>query len=232
MFDRIAPRYDFLNRLLSARRDVAWRRTLAERLPGISQVAQQVLPNFISDPDPQDAVHVTGDLLSIGTLEPRKNQGYLLHVLAAARDKGFSYRLTLAGDGPSRAEFENLAVELGLQDQVRFLGFYPDAWRLLPGHRAYVHAAHLENMPLTLIEALAFARPILAPATGGVPEIVRDGREGGHWPLDDADAAADQLIALMKDEARLASFSASARDRYQSEFSIHAVGPRWLAALA
>jgi glycosyltransferase involved in cell wall biosynthesis len=207
-------------------------KTLARRLPEISAVPQEVLPNFIAEPLEQAVVSPSRDLLTIGTLEPRKNQGFLLKVLAATRDKGYSYQLTLAGDGPSRAEFERLASELGLEEQVEFLGFYHDAWRLLPGHRAYVHAAQMENMPLTLIEALAFSRPILAPATGGIPEIVRDGENGRHWSLDDVDAASDMLIELMEDEECLSAFSASAADRYRSHFCIDAVGSRWLAALA
>lgn len=208
------------------------RRTVRARVPELDRVPQFVLPNFPETPRrdlPPPAIE--GDLLAIGTLEPRKNQGFLLQVLAEAGRRGRRYTLTLAGDGPSRGEYEALAQRLGVAAQVRFAGFVPGAARLLAAHRALVHSAHLENMPLTLVEALASGRPILAPAVGGIPEVYADGVEGRYWPLDDPAEAADRLIGVLEDPQVYARCAGAARQAYEQRFSREVLVPRWLAVL-
>lgn len=209
------------------------RRIVLARNPALSSVEQAVIPNF-----PEHAVDslpeapaLRADIISIGTLEPRKNQGYLLHVLAETRRLGYRYRLTLAGDGPSRVEWEALATQRGIRDQVEFLGYVAGASRLLPAHRVYAHAAQMENLPLTLIEALSCGLPIFAPPVGGIPEVFDDGVEGVAWPLDDAAACATRLIAVLENESTLRHMSEAARLRYETHFAPDLLGPKWLSAI-
>jgi glycosyltransferase involved in cell wall biosynthesis len=124
-----------------------------------------------------------GDLVSIGTLEPRKNQAYLLRVLAAINAQGRAYTLSLVGQGPDRKQLKDLARELGVAHQVRFLGYRGKAAHLLAGYRAYVHAATMENLSVTVIEALASELPVFAAPVGGIPEIFRRLRRAstGRW---------------------------------------------------
>lgn len=209
------------------------RRAVLERLPELAAVPLHVIHNFLPAPDEAEdqRPQLSGDLLSIGTLEPRKNQGYLLHVLAEARRRGHRFTLTLAGDGRDNAALRHEARRLGIDSQVVFAGFVPAAARLLATHRILVHAAHMENMPLTLIEALAHGRPVLAPAVGGIPEIFADGVEGRFWPLTDCGKAAECLIRLLEDEAEYEQTRAAAFRRYRKLFAPAVLGPRWLAVL-
>lgn len=209
------------------------RRIVLARNPGMAAVEHAVIPNFPEhEVEPvADAAAPRADLISIGTLEPRKNQGYLLHVLAAAKRLGHRYSLTLAGDGPSRKEWESLAERLGIADQVEFLGYVSGASRFLPGHRVYAHAALMENLPITLLEALSCGLPVFAPAVGGIPEIFDDGVEGIEWPLDDATACAQKLIVLLENTGALEAVSRAARQCYRARFSPEVLGPKWIDAI-
>jgi glycosyltransferase involved in cell wall biosynthesis len=208
------------------------RRIVVERNQGLATVEQAVIPNF-PEHEVEQVMDVAprADLISIGTLEPRKNQGYLLHVLAEAKRLGHRYRLTLVGDGPSRKEWEKLAERLGIADQVEFLGYVNGASRFLPGHRVYAHAALMENLPITLLEALSCGLPAFAPAVGGIPEIFDDGVEGNLWPLDDATACAQKLIALLENAEAWGAMSRAARQRYETRFSSEVLGRLWMKAL-
>jgi glycosyltransferase involved in cell wall biosynthesis len=211
----------------------AWAGDLLQtRVAGLTAVPSVTVPNFVdlrrhglSDPP------VVGDLVSVGTLEPRKNQGYLLEVLKAAEARGHRLRLSLVGDGASRAEWTRRASDLGLADRVGFLGFRDNARAVMAGHRAYVHAAHLENLPFALIEAMAEGLPVVAGAVGGIPSMFEDGVEGLFWPLDDADAAAGILVSMLSEPGRVEQMGAAARRRAEQDYAAEVVVPRLEAFL-
>lgn len=208
-------------------------RIVLARNPALASVEQRVIPNFPehSAGKAPEAQPLRADIISIGTLEPRKNQGYLLHVLAETRRQGYLYRLTLVGDGPSRAEWEVLAKQVGVADQVEFLGYVAEASSLLPAHRVYAHAAQMENLPLTLIEALSCGLPIFAPPVGGIPEVFEDGVEGVAWPLDEAAVCAARLIAVLENESTWSRMSRAAKLHYETHFAPDLLGPKWISAI-
>lgn len=205
-------------------------RELAARIPALRGVPHAVVPNFVPPPAAAPAGD-DGDLLCIGTLEPRKNQRHALAIVAAARDQGQRLRLTLAGDGPDRAALEAQARALGIADRVRFAGFVREAATLFASHRAGLHVATLENLPLALVEALAWGRPVFAAPVGGVPEVFDDGVEGRTIPLDDAPAAARAIVEWLNAPERLREAGAKARERFEACFSTEAAGRRLLAFL-
>lgn len=188
------------------------------------------IPNTAVEPLQGQAV-LYGDLIAVGSLEPRKNQEFLLRVLAQAKHQGYRYTLDLAGNGESEESLVRLAGALGIEDQVRFLGRIDNAGARLKGYKALVHAALIENMPIALIEALAAGLPVLAAAVGGIPEILRDGVEGVYWDLNDATRSAEQLIALLEDEPRRLKMADAARERYLNEFSPPIVFGRLINAI-
>lgn len=209
------------------------RRIVLARNPALTGVEQAVIPNFPEHAVDQvpEAPALRADIISIGTLEPRKNQGYLLHVLAEARRLGYRYRLTLVGDGPSRVEWEALAVQLGIGDQVEFLGYVAGASSLLPAHRVYAHAAQMESFGIVLLEAMACGLPVFAFPAGGIPEVFTNGVEGVAWPLNDAALCAKKLIATLENQDTLERMSRAARLRYETHFSPDWLGPKWLSAI-
>jgi len=201
------------------------RKELESRMPALQNVSSSVIPNFIDAPVVDGVKHIVGDLVNVGTLEPRKNQAYLIETVGAAARMGRRYTLTLIGDGPDRASLERLAHRLDVQTQVRFLGFRRDAARLIAGHRLYCHVSRMESFGVVLLESMARGVPVAAPAVGGIPEVFRAGVEGIFWPLESADETAHILIRCLEDEVSWRGWAPQVADECPRA-SLRTVSPR------
>ncbi len=197
-------------------------------------VPTATIPNFLTVRPVPAGMARRADLLSIGTLEPRKNHRFLLDTLAAAKHRGRRYTLDIAGDGPERRNLLDQADALGIGDQVQLLGYVPDAGDRLAGYRAYAHSAKSEVFGLALIEAMAAGVPVVAPPVGGIPTLFDDPVEGRFWALDDPAGAAAVLIELLDDEPTRARMGAAARRRFVDHYDAAVVCPdlyRFLASV-
>lgn len=118
--------------------------------------------------------------LLLGTaarLSPEKNLAMLIRVIAACRDQGREFDLEIVGEGPQRRELETLVAQLGLGDQVRLPGNVNELENWYPRLDAFVLPSLTEGMPLTVLESLACGCPVIASATGSIPELL-DGLAG------------------------------------------------------
>jgi glycosyltransferase involved in cell wall biosynthesis len=225
--EEVLPRVD---RLVFPSKFVA--REVRGRIAGVDGVPSWCIPNAIHDAaSVPPRVGEPADLISIGALLPNKNHEFLIRVLAEAHRLGYRYRLTIVGAGPLRERLRELAAASGLSAHVVMTGFVPDAARLLPSHRVYVHAARLENCCMAVLEALAAGRPVLAAPTGGIAEQVTDGVEGFHWTLTDPVAAAYRLIRLLEDPVLYERMSRAARRRYEGCYASEKVMPKLMEAV-
>jgi glycosyltransferase involved in cell wall biosynthesis len=186
---------------------------IERRIPSLRHVRSSVIPNFVPTPPFRPSEARQADLVCVGTLEPRKNQRYLLEILRSAKRLGHRYTLTFVGDGPDRSMLEREAVTLDVADQVHFLGFRDDAAELMRAHRMVCIASRMDNAPLVVLEAMARGVPVITTAVGGIPEMVRDRREAAFWPLDAPEEAAEVLIRCMDDPGRLAVMGEAGRER-------------------
>ncbi len=111
--------------------------------------------------------------------------------------------LLLLGDGPERASLERRTAEHGLEARVRFLGAgsREDVLRLFRAADAVVLTSLWENLPHTVLEALAVGTPVVATAVGGVPEVVRDGENGLLVPAGSSEAMARAINRIVDDRA-------------------------------
>lgn len=204
-----------------------------DAIPEIADVPRYVVPNFVPRAEVSSAPTQSpeADLITIGTLEPRKNQAFLLRTLAAAHKLGHPYSLSIVGDGSERKRLEALTDGLGLRNHVTFTGALPDAWTHIPKHRAYVHAAHMESFGIVLLEAMAVGKPVFAAPVGGVPEVFQDGVEGRYWDLDDPQSAAHKLVDVLNHAERYSAMSQAAQQRQAHYFSVEAVRETLLGAI-
>jgi glycosyltransferase involved in cell wall biosynthesis len=210
----VLPRVD---RLVFVSRFIE-RETL-KQIPAIGKVPRWVIPNSVVGPSARTATAPSAELITIGTLEPRKNHEFLLRVLAHAHAMGAHYRLTIVGDGMLRRQLPALAKELGIADYVSFRGAVHNAARLLGEHLVYVHGAKIETLGTVLVEALAWGKPVFAAPVGGVPEVFRDGVEGIYWNLEDPEGAARLLIRVLNEPALYQRLSLAACQRYARCFA-------------
>ena len=192
---------------------------LLKRIPAIRNVNTTIVPNFLADPGLNTHTETTADLINIGTLEARKNQSYLLDIIAALRAQGTPLTLTIVGDGPDRSLLENKAKELKITDLVSFAGFVANAAELITSHKAYIHVAIIENLPVTLLEALARSCPIFAVPAGGVPEILNNNEVGLALPFNDAKSAAQTIANALKNQQWLLQTRISSRETFLKKYS-------------
>jgi glycosyltransferase involved in cell wall biosynthesis len=120
---------------------------------------------------------------------------------AIARVPGVA--LLVLGDGPERAALEREASSLGISDRVRFLGAgtRDDVLTLFRAADAMLVTSAWENLPHTVLEALAVGTPVIATAVGGIPEVVDDGVNGLLVPAHDVAAIARAVDRVVHDDA-------------------------------
>lgn len=157
-------------------------------------------------------------IVYVGRLEPYKRIDVLLAAAALLLPRFASLELVIAGRGSDRERLEGLARSLGVGAHTRFAGFVSDAEReaLLASARVAAQPSEKEGFGLSVIEANAQGVPVVASASPGLRDAVRDGETGFLAPAGDAARFAAQLAALLGNDALHARMSAAAR-----EFAAH-----------
>ena len=157
---------------------------------------------------------------TVGRLVPVKDHHTLLHAFARIRSTVPDALLVLVGDGPERAALEQQTDALGLRQHVRFLGERTDVQDLIRLFDVFVLSSVSEGLPLTILEAMASGRAIVATNVGGIPEALAE-QTGVLVPPKNPDALADAVIALLTDEPRRLAMGARAAQRARQQFDIH-----------
>ena len=119
-------------------------------------------------------------ILSVGRLHEVKNYGFLVLACRALKSSGQPFRCFIAGDGRARSNLQTLIEALGLEQEIKLLGHI--ARENLPSLYALsdlvVLTSRSEGIPVTLIEAMAMEKLVLAPRITGIPELIDDGKSG------------------------------------------------------
>jgi glycosyltransferase involved in cell wall biosynthesis len=157
--------------------------------------------------------------IAIGRFAPVKNYEGMLRALAAARRTAPALHLAILGTGAGEEAARALAVELGVDGAVRFLGFRRDVADCLRAADLFVNASHTEALPVSLLEAMAAGLPTVAPRVGGIPDALGDPPAGLLVPPGDTAALGAALARLTNDLAERAALGALAR-RHASRFSL------------
>jgi glycosyltransferase involved in cell wall biosynthesis len=155
-------------------------------------------------------------------LDPQKGHRDLLQ--AAVEVPGVTF--VLAGDGPEREALEELAHTLGVEERVLFLGYRADVPALLAASDLVVLPSLYEGLPLSLLEAMAAEKPVIASRIGGVDELVSDGKSGLLVPPGDPSALASAIRGLLDDRDRAARLAGAGREVVERNFSSAAMEAR------
>jgi glycosyltransferase involved in cell wall biosynthesis len=175
------------------------------------------------------------ELLFVGRLDRQKGLDVALRALAALRGgPGQAPRLRVVGSGPDAAALRALAAELGVAARVQWESALPlealaDRYRqaaalLVPGAD--------EGLGLVAVEAQLCGTPVLAAASGGLLDVVDDGRSGHTFPPGDAHALAKLIDEVLTHPTAAASLAATARERALARFSTRAVAAAYAAIYA
>ena len=168
----------------------------------------------------------------------QKDHATLLRAVALLRERGLRPTVQLAGGGKAYAlrNAKKLCSALGLDDQVRFIGFCSDVPSLLMGHQICVLATHYEGMPLSLIEGMAAGCAVVGSAVVGVQEVIDHGRNGLLAAHASPEALADALAQLLRDGGAAARMAQAAREDAEQRCGLQRMTrdyeDRFLAVLA
>jgi glycosyltransferase involved in cell wall biosynthesis len=167
------------------------------------------LPQLPSREEARAALGVTGPVLATaGRLTAQKALPDALRAIARVP----AVELLVLGDGSERPALEREAETLGVSDRVRFVGAgtRDDVLRLFRAADAVLVTSAWENLPHTVLEALAVGTPVIATAVGGIPEVVVDGENGLLVPPHDVDAIAAAVARLVREEDLRGALAAAA----------------------
>jgi glycosyltransferase involved in cell wall biosynthesis len=159
----------------------------------------------------------TGPVIgTVAALRPEKNLKRLLRAFALVAPAAAA-RLVIIGDGPERPGLEALATELGLGGQVSFLGHVADPASLFAGFDVFALSSDTEQMPISVIEAMAAGLPIVATDVGDVRTMLSAENQTTISPRDDG-ALASNLLRLLHDAPLRARIGAANRAKATAEF--------------
>ncbi len=156
----------------------AFSQTIYQRKIGTPPCLVRVIHNGIGEDDfqPHLPKKNASDFVFIGELRKLKGVDVLLHALARLKTLGKPYNCTIAGDGPDAAYFQELSMQLGLNEQVSFVGFKAASQAFGDG-RCLVIPSRAESFPYIVLEGAAAGLPIISTNVGGIPEIFGDQAE-------------------------------------------------------
>jgi len=167
---------------------------------------------------------------NVAALTDHKDHATLVEAAARLRSRAPEARFVIAGDGPLRGRLEALCRERGLGDRWIFAGFRSDLDRLFPAFTVFCLSSHMEGLGTSLLDAMAFSRPVVATAAGGIPEAVEDGVTGRVVPVRDPAALADALADLIQNPDQARAMGAAGRRRFEERFTADRMVDETLAA--
>lgn len=159
-------------------------------------------------------------LLAVGRLHAVKDHAFLVRACGILKHRGMRLLCLIAGEGAERAGIERLIDDLGLHGEVKLLGHL--SRDQLDGCYAAADLVALtsrsEGIPLSLMEAMARGKPVLAPAITGIPELVRDGKTGFLYPPGSRDEFVARVEMIANSRAELGSIHCAARQHVTEHF--------------
>ena len=135
-------------------------------------------------------------------------------------------KLLLVGDGPERTSIEMLCRELGVQNDVRFLGKLDVIEEVLSLADLFLLVSEKESFGLAALEAMACEVPIISSNAGGIPEVNIHGVTGYVSEIGDVEDMANNAVHILESDERLAEFKKNALSRAK-EFDITTILPMY-----
>ncbi len=157
---------------------------------------------------------------TVGNLFPVKGQTYLLKACKGVAGKFPAFVLLIAGEGDQLDLLSKEASDLGIAGNVKFLGFRDDVPSLLQAMDVFVLPSLSEGLPLSILEALALQKPVVATNVGGVSEIVEDGVTAYLVPPRNPDALSEKILLLLRHPDMAADLGRAGLKRVEEAFSL------------
>lgn len=149
----------------------------------------------------------------------------IANIIAASSGDDITFEL--AGEGPERSVLESMIQHFGLQERFTLNGHQYDMDAFYQGIDIYLNTSVHEGIPMTILEALARGIPVIAPAVGGIKEIITNGVEGFLIESRNPNDFAEKCLLLQKNRALREKMSRAARLRAEQAFSAEMMADKY-----
>ena len=210
--------------------------SVAQRLLGSGVSAKKVttIANGIdvqtferASPSPElnfDGSKVVG---MVARLDLQKGFEYLLR---AARELCGAFpglKVVIVGEGPDRTAIENMIQRFGLQSNVILVGQRPDMPEIYAAMDVFVLPSLNEGLPMTILEAMAASKPVIATRVGAIPKVIQDGETGLLVDPGDTDGVRNALARLLADSDLCSRLGAAGHDWVSRNYTSEAMALKY-----
>ena len=157
---------------------------------------------------------------TVGTLIPLKGIQYLLKAMPIIRQQFPEVHLEIIGEGPYRKKLEKQTKKLKLTKFVKFAGFQADVEKSLAKLDLYVQPSVSESFGLAIVQAMSVGLPVVATRTGGIPELVTEGKSGILIEAGNSKAIAEAVLKLLFDHSLARKMGEMARRESTVRFNL------------
>ncbi len=206
-----------------------WKEFVVKNI-GISDKDVMIVPNAVIGPDVFTDIpnkEMPPHILFLGRVGDGKGVPELMKAFASQRLSSLSWSATLAGDGEVE-KYKREIKQLGLDDRVAITGWVgpKEVANLLIRSSILALPSHAENLPLSMLEGMAYGlAPVVTPV-GAVEDVINDGENGLLIPVGDADALAGALADLIKNPEKRNKLAHNARHTFEQGYDIKDYGEK------
>jgi glycosyltransferase involved in cell wall biosynthesis len=159
----------------------------------------------------------------IGNLRQEKNQRLVIKAVSLLHRKRPRLKLIFCGDGDCRADLERLAVSCGISKITYFLGHRFDIPQILSALDLFCLPSYYEGMPLSILEAWAANKPVIATDAIGIRELIVNGETGILLPPDQPHAMANAIDRMLSNPREMLLMAANGRNIVAEKYSLQAM---------
>jgi len=167
---------------------------------------------LIFDKKAQDSNTYDYDMIYVGRLTYQKDPQRLMRLCARLKEKKPGLNVAIVGTGELLEETTALRDQLGLQENVHFLGFQSNPIKMVHDSKAMILTSRWEGTPMCALEAMALGTPIVSTPSDGMKDLLEDGVSG--YLTDDDTVMAEDLLKIMNDPMHRQMLSENAKDTF------------------
>lgn len=157
---------------------------------------------------------------NVGNLREVKDHHTLLLSFGRVSSIFPQAKLLIIGEGELKSSLIKLCTELELENRVLFLGYREDVSSLLNLIDIFVLSSRLEGCSISILEAMASEKPVVATRVGGNPELILEGKTGFLVPSAEPEKLAEKIILMLKDEKLRRKMGEEGKKRVKEKFSL------------
>lgn len=159
-------------------------------------------------------------IATVGTLNPQKGVQYLIKALPKIKNEFPGIRLEIIGDGPYKRNLVNLTKKLKMKDYVKFTGFVPNVEKYLTRFDLYVQPSLSESFGLAIVQAMGVGLPVVATNTGGIPEVITEGKSGFLVEAANPEALTEAILELLRNPKKAREMGKMAEKEAKLKFNL------------